>query len=94
MRSEHLALIAKVEAFGLKSFTYIYKSDYGCPETDTKAEKVASVKLNADKKTVSLVVPDRKPGRVYDFALHGVKSAEAENLLHTDAYYTVNEIPK
>ena len=33
-------------------------------------------------------------GHVYEFDLPGVKSAAGRPLVHTRAYYTVNEIPK
>lgn len=82
------------EAFALKSFTYVYFSNYGCPETDTRAETVTGVTVSADKKTVSVKVPDLKPGRVYDFALNGVKSTTGEDVLHPEAYYTLNELVK
>jgi hypothetical protein len=86
------ASVAKAEAFAVKSFTYIYWSTYGCPETDTKAEPVTAVKLSGDRKTVSVTGPDLKPGRVYDFALSGVKAADGEPVLHPEAYYTLNEL--
>ncbi len=86
--------VEKAEAFALKSYTYIYKSDYGCPETDTQAEKVTGLKLSQDGKTVSVNVPDLKRGRVYDFALSGIKTTAGETLLHAEAYYTLNELAK
>ena len=86
--------VEKTDAFALKSYTYIYKSDYGCPETDTQPEKVTALKLSKDGKTVSVSVPNLKPGRVYDFALTGVKTTAGENLLHAEAYYTLNELVK
>jgi SMP-30/Gluconolactonase/LRE-like region len=88
------AATINAEAFAVKSFTYVYFSTYGCPETDTKAEAVTGVTVSADKKTVSVKVPDLKPGRVYDFALNGVKSATGEAVLHPEAYYTLNELVK
>ena len=33
-------------------------------------------------------------GHVYEFDLSGIKSAAGRPLVHTRAYYTVNEIPK
>lgn len=82
------------EAFALKSFTYIYHSTYGCPETDTQPEKVEAVTVSKDGKTVSVTVPNLKRGRVYDFLLSSVKTAEGESLLHPEAYYTLNELVK
>jgi hypothetical protein len=80
-------------AASVKSFTYEYHSDYGCPETDTRAEISAS-KLSADGKTLSLTVPGIAKGRVYELRLNGITTATGEALLHSDAYYTVNELVK
>jgi hypothetical protein len=82
------------EAFALKSFTYIYFSNYGCPETDTQPEKVEAVTLSKDGKTASVTVPNLKRGRVYDFLLGSVKTSTGESLLHPEAYYTLNELVK
>jgi hypothetical protein len=83
---------AVVANYAAKSFTYVYFSTYGCPETDTRAEKVRSAKVSADGKTVSLAVPGLRKGRVYDLRLTGVKSAAGDELLHPEAYYTLNEL--
>jgi hypothetical protein len=83
-----------LENFSLKSFTYVYFSNYGCPETDTKAEKITAVTVSQDKKKVSIAVPQLRRGRVYDIQLNGVKSKDGDPLLHTDAWYTLNELVK
>ncbi len=88
------AIVAKPEAFAVKSFTYIYHSTYGSPEADTQPEKVTAIRVSEDRRTVSVAVPDLRIGRVYDFKLNGVKSAEGQDLLHTEAYYTLNELGK
>jgi Glucose / Sorbosone dehydrogenase len=80
--------------FGLKSFTYVYTSQYGYPETDTQPETVEYVGISPDKKTVSVKVNGRRGGRVYEWALNNFKAADDEDLVHLDAYYTLNEIPK
>ena len=76
------------------SWTYIYKSDYGCPETDRRSETTEDVELSADVKTLSLTVPNRKKGRVYELRLDGLKSADGDPVLHPEAYYTLNELVK
>lgn len=86
--------VATAAAFALKSFTYVYTSQYGYPETDTQGEKPEVVGVSKDGKTVSLAVPGRRPGRVYDLKLNDVKSATGEDLLHAEAYYTLNAVPK
>ena len=74
------------------SYTYVYYSRYGCPETDRRAEKVTAAKLSDDGKTLSLTVPDLRKGRVYELRVEGVKTAAGEPLLHDEAYYTLNEL--
>lgn len=82
------------KAASVSSFTYIYKSDYGCPETDTRAEKVGKAKLSADGKTLSVPVDGLKKGRVFEIRLDGLTTADGEKVLHPEAYYTLNELVK
>ena len=78
----------------VNSFTYVYKSDYGCPETDTRFEPVGKATLSADGKTLSVAVPNLRKGRVYDLRLDSVADREGEKLLHPEAYYTLNELAR
>lgn len=81
-------------AFAVKSWTYAYLSNYGCPETDTRAEAVTAVGVSANGQSVSLTVPGLRKGRVYELRLDGVTSANGEPVLHPEAYYTLNELVK
>lgn len=83
-----------VENVALKSFTYAYFGNYGSPEMDVQPEKVTAVKLSADRKTLSVNVPDLRVGRVYDFKWNNLKSSDGQDLLHKEAYYTLNELVK
>jgi hypothetical protein len=83
----------EAKAFALQSFTYNYWSTYGSPEVDHRAEAIAGVKVSADRKTVSLTVPNRRRGRVYELAAN-VADAAGEPILHPEAYYTLNEVPR
>ncbi|MBA4191394.1 MAG: hypothetical protein C0467_25725 [Planctomycetaceae bacterium] len=78
----------------VSSFTYIYKSDYGCPETDTRFEMVGKVKLSDDGKTLSVPVGGLRKGRVFEIRLDGITTADGEKVLHPEAYYTLNELVK
>jgi hypothetical protein len=78
----------------VSSFTYVYKSDYGCPETDTRFETVGKPELSADGKTVSVSVGGLRKGRVYEIRLDGLATADGESVLHPEAYYTLNELVK
>ncbi len=88
------ATARKVDAYSLQSFTYNYWSTYGSPEVDHRAEKVHGVTVAADGKLVSLQVEGFRRGRVYELHLDGIKSAEGDAVLHPEAYYTLNEIPR
>jgi hypothetical protein len=87
------ATAKQMDAFSLQSFTYNYWPNYGSPEVDRRGEKVQSVKVSEDGKTVSLKVEGFRRGRVYGLHLDGVKSSDGEPVLHPEAYYTLNEIP-
>ena len=74
------------------SFTYVYHSNYGCPETDTRFEAVGRVELSPDGKTLTVPVPDLRKGRVYEIRLDGLATEDGEKVLHPEAYYTLNEL--
>ncbi|QDU20826.1 DUF7133 domain-containing protein [Urbifossiella limnaea] len=78
-------------AVPVESYTYIYSSAYGCPETDRRAEAVASARLSADGRTLSLDVPGVRPGRVYALRPESIRTRTGERLVHPEAYYTVNQ---
>lgn len=79
-------------AVPVESYTYVYSSAYGCPETDRRSEPVAAARLSADGKTLSLDVPGLRPGRVYAIRPEAARTAAGEQLLHPEAYYTLNEL--
>jgi hypothetical protein len=76
------------------SYTYAYLGQYGGPEVDRRSEPLTDVKLSADGRTLSVSGPNLRKGRVYEIQLDGVKSATGDKLLHSEAYYTLNELVK
>jgi hypothetical protein len=76
----------------VSSFTYMYFSNYGCPEIDTRYESVTKPQLSKDAKTLSVAVGGRKKGRIYEIRLDGLTTGDGEKVLHPEAYYTVNEL--
>jgi hypothetical protein len=76
----------------VSSFTYIYKSDYGCPEIDTRFETVTKPTLAKDGKTLSVTVDGLKKGRIFEIRLDGLATTDGEKVLHPEAYYTLNEL--
>jgi hypothetical protein len=83
----------RLESYSVGSHTYYYWSTYGSPPQDVRAEKVRGVKLSADRRAVSLTVDGLKRGRVYELRLNGVKADDGSDVLHPEAYYTLNELP-
>jgi len=84
----------KVENYKLKTFTYIYRADYGSPEVDQTTAKVKSVTVGADGKSARLVVDGLQVGHLHDLSCPEVLSKTGRKLLHPQAYYTLNFIPK
>ena len=55
---------------------------------------MVGVKISPDGLVAELDLEDLVEGHVYELDLSGMKSAAGRPLVHTRAYYTVNEIPK
>ncbi len=74
------------------SHTYVYFSNYGCPETDTRFETIGQASLSNDGLTLSVPVEGMKKGRVYEIRVDGIIATTGEKVLHPEAYYTLNEL--
>ncbi len=83
--------VTAAAAVPVESYTYVYSSAYGCPETDRRAEPVTGSRLSADGRTLSLAVSNLRPGRVYAIRPEGIRTTTGERVLHPEAYYTLNE---
>ena len=87
------ATAGQLSSYSMREFTYAYREDYGGPEVDEVIPKISSVKVSDDGKTVRLVISPLTKGDVHELHLEGVKNREGLPLLHSVAYYTLNEIP-
>jgi hypothetical protein len=85
---------AVAENYQLKTFTHMYRQGYGSPEVDQTEPTTTKSTISDDGLTVNIVVDGLVQGHVHDFHLPNLKSEDGENLLHTSAFYTLNEIPK
>ena len=86
---------AKMAAYKMTTYTYIYRSDYGSPEVDHTTPTIKRVSVADDGKSVRLYVDGLQRGHVHELHLPGLRSADAgRHLLHPVAYYTLNDIPK
>ena len=82
-------------SYRMKSYTYLYHEPYGSPEIDTAELKIAGALVSADGLKVTLTVENLRVGYVHELTMPGVRDAQdGESLLHAEAYYTLNRIPK
>jgi hypothetical protein len=83
----------KAESYKVTTFTHEYHQGYGGPEVDQTAPTVKSAKLAEDGMSATIVLDTLTKGHVHEFDLAALRSKDGEELLHHDAYYTVNEVP-
>lgn len=88
------ATAGDVKSYELKTYTYIYRSDYGSPEVDQTTPTIKEVRVAADGRSVRLVIDGLQLGHVHDLRAAGVRSTSGLPLLHDKAYYTLNRIPR
>lgn len=87
------AIAKDPNTYVLKTFTHIYRQGYGSPEVDQTEPTTTKATVSADGLTVDIQVEGLVQGHVHDFHLPNLKSADGQPLLHSSAYYTLNEIP-
>lgn len=83
-----------VKSYEMKTHTYIYQSSYGSPEVDPTTAVIESAVVGPDNTSVRLKINAPQRGHVHTLTAAGVRSDKDESLLHAEAYYTLNEIPK
>lgn len=81
-------------SYQVKTFTHEYHAGYGGPEIDQTTPVVKSVTLAEDGLSATLVLDAMTKGHVHEFDLAALRSRDSEELLHRNAFYTLNEVPK
>jgi hypothetical protein len=87
------SVAASTDAYTITTYTHNYAAGYGSPEVDHTTPKVTKAAPSADGLSVVVHLDQIIEGHIHDFDLRTVKAEDGEPLLHTKAYYTVNEIP-
>ncbi len=78
----------------MTTYTHVYQAGYGSPEVDHTTPQVVEAIVSEDGRQVRLEIQGLVEGHVHDFDLPAIRSADGEKLVHVNAYYTLNEIPK
>ncbi len=81
-------------AYDLEAFTHYFQQGYGSPEIDRTQPIVKTATVSADGRTVDLVIDGLVEGHVHGFELIGVRARDGRELLHRQAFYTLNRIPR
>ncbi|MFM7150781.1 MAG: hypothetical protein ACKO23_13145 [Gemmataceae bacterium] len=82
-----------LQSYTLKNYTYIYQSGYGSPEVDHGTPTIRKAEVAPDRKSVRLRIDGLQSGHVHELDAKGIRSAEGNGLLHSQAYYTLNYFP-
>lgn len=85
---------ARPEVYGITTCTHVYDAGYGSPEVDQTTAIVTRAVPAIDGLSVSITLEKLIEDHIYEFDLTNVRSHEDRRLVHSNAYYTVNEIPK
>jgi hypothetical protein len=85
---------SKPESYSLQTYAYIFQSSYGSPEVDQTTPTITKVDVTPDRKSARLFVDGLEEGHIHELVAGGVRSKDGKPLLHKEAYYTLNYIPK
>lgn len=87
------AVAARPDAYNITTYTHIYHGAYGSPEVDQTTARVLRAVPSADGLSVRLQLETIMEDHIHDFDLAKIVSPDGGRLVHSKAYYTVNEIP-
>lgn len=82
-----------LDSYSISAFTHPYHAGYGGPEIEQHKPEVKAVTLAEDGLSARITLETLKQGFVYELDLASLRSRDKEELLHHNAFYTVNEIP-
>ena len=88
------AIASNAMTYSMTTYTHNYSAGYGSPEVDHTTPEIIKATVSDDNLSVSLKINGIHEGHIHDFDLAKIKSHSDQSLLHSKAYYTVNEIPK
>ncbi|MEM8899492.1 MAG: PA14 domain-containing protein [Bacteroidota bacterium] len=81
--------------FTIRQWYYLPTENYGGPKLDDKPLAVQEVSLSADRKKATLKIAGIQPNHVVYVLLNpAMKSSTDQSLWTTEAWYTMNQIPR
>lgn len=81
-------------SYRMSSYTYLYQSTYGSDEIQTKTLTIDRAVVAEDGLSVRLYTSGLRPYFVHELDAAGVLDVDGQPLLHPNAFYTLNAIPK
>lgn len=78
----------------IKSFTYQYHHTYGSPIVNQRNVLITGLSLSEDGKQLHIAVDSMRLGYIFSIKMQDIENVEGENLLHDQAFYTLNVINK
>jgi uncharacterized cupredoxin-like copper-binding protein len=87
------AAAANPALYAITGFTYKYHHNYGSPVINQEPCPVRRVVVAEDGRKVRLVVDNLRKGYIHELKAAGLRSAGNRSLLHSVAYYTLNNLP-
>ena len=87
-------IAANIDFYNITTYDHIYQASYGSPEVDQTDVHVTEAILSPDGLSVYVHLDKIVEGHIHEFNLAKITSQDGMHLVHTKAYYTVNEIPK
>jgi mono/diheme cytochrome c family protein len=95
IRAIDRAAATKPAAYSITGYNRIWKGSYATPDSNRHTLPVKTVSVSKDKKTVRLVVPNRRAGGyLYEVRVGEIGAKPQRALWPATGYYTLHRIPK
>jgi hypothetical protein len=83
-----------IKSYALECWTHKYYSRYGDDQQDKQTVEIAKVEVEESGKAINLTLAKQLPYYIHALKLPGIRSTDGEPLLHNEAFYTLNRIPR
>ncbi|HMG93101.1 MAG TPA: c-type cytochrome [Chryseolinea sp.] len=83
-----------LDSYAGRSYIYKYHPVYGSPTVNEEKLNIKGVKVSSDGMKVRVVVDNVKQYYLHELNVGGIRSTTGLPVLHSTAYYTLNNIPE